>query len=160
MVQDDMVILEMDNETGTAVTVTDINTSLDESTPVSVYCVLMPGTYDGLTVTMTDTEGNTVTRTAAEPVTVERSMITPVEGLVFDNVVGPAIAINVDEEHSDCFWTSVAFELTGNQEADSFVFIHDSKENIDAFFAQTGDPVQALLEYGSPNEGNFALNMG
>lgn len=156
---DDMDILEVDDETSTAVTVTDINTSLDESTPVSVYCVLMPGTYDGLTVTMTDTEGNTVTRTAAEPVTVERSMITPVEGLVFDNVVGPAIAINVDEEHSDCFWTSVAFELTGNQEADSFVFIHDSKENIDAFFAQTGDPVQALLEYGSPNEGNFALKL-
>ena len=156
---DDMDILEVDDETSTAVTVTDINTSLDDSTLVLVYCVLMPGTYDGLTVTMTDTEGNTVTRTAAEPVTVERSMITPVEGLVFDNVVGPAIAINVDEEHSDCFWTSVAFELTGNQEADSFVFINDSKENIDAFFAQTGDPVQALLEYGSPNEGNFALKL-
>lgn len=153
-----MNIVDVVDEPSAAVTVTGINAPLSESTPVSVYCVLMPGTYEDLNVTMTDTEGNTVTRTATEAVTVERSVVTPVEGLVFDNVVGPALAINVDEELSDCFLTYVTFEFTGNQTADSYVFMSGSKERIDEFM-QSSDPVQVLLKRGIPNDGKFSYKL-
>lgn len=146
-------------EQNTAITITDINTPLSEDTPLSVYCVMMPGTYENMTIVMTDTEGNTVTKTAATPITVERAVVTPVQNIVFDNVVAPALEVTVDETRSDCFQTWLDISLTGSQTADSFVFLFlsDYDGSIGEWLAAMGDPVRALIETGYSNEGKWTL---
>ncbi len=145
--RDDVAIQGMTELTGSFISVNGINAELSTDTPLSVYCVLSPGTYEGFTVIMTDTEGNTVTKNTTDVITVERAVVTPVEGLVFDNTVAPAIEVSVDETLSDCFVTYINIALTGSQDADGFMYLAGSSEEMDMWMS-TNDPIQLLLEYG------------
>lgn len=132
------------------VKMTGINEPLSAE-PLSLYFVVPAGTYESLSVVMTDASGAVVVKTATDLVTIERGAITPVEGLVFEETEAETVEVNmtVDEARSSWQVTYVNYELVGNVAANGIWTCAMPQDKLEENLAAGADLKTVLLTLGS-----------
>lgn len=78
---------------------------LDPVQPTAFNIILRPESYEGLKITIIDTEGNIMTKTTTKTITVERSKVTTIKAFEFAPSSGVDLNTYSIKGHSNCYNT-------------------------------------------------------
>lgn len=130
---------------GAGVTLANINVQLDESKEKAFKIVVIPGTYTGFTVKMTNVDGSVVTKTAEESIVVERSKITPITGLVdsADPIEIPKyVTLSIVEAESS--WHHLEVQTEMSSEISAYQYMWGTDEFVAEWMAE--NPNKQVLD--------------
>ncbi len=132
------------------VTLTGINEELDATTAKRFYVVVPPGTYEGLGINITNTDGTSVYSVSSDPIVVERNQIVPVMGLVDgeEDLREPIAEIFIDQEKSNWHYVEVYTQKSAECERFSYMFATD--EAVKAWLEEHPNSTERDMVY---NEG-------
>ncbi|MBP3483220.1 MAG: hypothetical protein J6K28_07520 [Alistipes sp.] len=132
----------------TSIWLSEINERLDPTKAKPFDIVMLPGTYENLTITIVNTDGSQCTRTAASPIVIERSAITPVDGLTDE--ANALVSVSIDEASSN--WHDIVVDITKSDECSRFVYMWGTDSYIADWQATNPDASDADMIFAVGSE--------
>ena len=129
----------------------------------SIYAIVPPMTYNGLTIKTIDVNGVVTSRTTTDNIVVERSKITPVSSFEHSDVAeAPAVRLNYREENSDFALTRLDMILNASAAGAYYTITNEERYNAavaegksDAEIAKGGVTITNSITNGSLNNRNY-----
>lgn len=118
---------------------------LSQTEAKSIYAVVPPQVYEGITVRTIDQNGVVTSRTTTDKITVERSKITPVSSFQHSDVAeAPAIKLEYNEEASD--FRAIRLSMILNSSAAGAYYYITNEERYNAAIASGKTDLQIASE--------------
>ena len=136
---------------------------LSQTEAKSIYAVVPPQVYEGITVRTIDQNGVVTSRTTTDNIVVERSKITPVSSFEHSDVAeAPAVRLNYREENSDFALTRLDMILNASAAGAYYTITNEERYNAavaegksDAEIAKGGVTITKSITNGSLNNRNY-----